>query len=46
MKPWTMPLWLGLTLSLTGCERGLHEMYDQPKYKPLTPTELFRDGNS
>lgn len=33
-------------LSLAGCERGLHEMYNQPKYKPLTPTELFADGNS
>ena len=31
---------------LAGCERGLHEMYDQPKYKPLTPTSLFADGNS
>lgn len=31
---------------LAGCERGLHEMYDQPKYKPLTPTTLFPDGNS
>jgi mono/diheme cytochrome c family protein len=36
----------GAALSLTGCERGLHQMYDQPKYKPLTPTELFADGNS
>ena len=35
-----------LALSLAGCERGLHEMYDQPKYKPLTPTALFADGNS
>ncbi|HEY6922849.1 MAG TPA: cytochrome c [Steroidobacteraceae bacterium] len=35
-----------LALSLAGCERGLHEMYEQPKYKPLTPTELFADGNS
>jgi mono/diheme cytochrome c family protein len=35
-----------LALSLAGCERGLHEMYDQPKYKPLTPTSLFADGNS
>ena len=35
-----------LALSLAGCERGMHEMYDQPKYKPLTPTELFADGNS
>jgi mono/diheme cytochrome c family protein len=31
---------------LTGCERAVHEMYDQPKYKPLAPTVLFRDGNS
>jgi mono/diheme cytochrome c family protein len=31
---------------LTGCEKGLHEMYDQAKYKPLTPTQLFDDGNS
>ncbi len=36
----------GAALALTGCERGLHQMYDQPKYKPLTPTELFADGNS
>ena len=35
-----------LVLSLAGCERGVHEMYEQPKYKPLTPTELFADGNS
>jgi mono/diheme cytochrome c family protein len=35
-----------LALSLAGCERGLHEMYEQPKYKPLTPTDLFADGNS
>ena len=31
---------------LSGCERGLHEMYEQPKYKPLAPTPLFSDGNS
>jgi len=35
-----------LALSLAGCERGLHEMYEQPKYKPLSPSELFADGNS
>ena len=35
-----------VTLALGGCERGLHEMYDQPKYKPQTPTALFNDGNS
>lgn len=32
--------------ALTACERGMHEMYDQPKYKPLTPSSLFADGNS
>ncbi|MGN6790310.1 MAG: c-type cytochrome [Rhodanobacteraceae bacterium] len=32
--------------SLAGCERGMHEMYDQPKYKPLTPSPLWPDGNS
>ena len=32
--------------ALCGCEKGLHEMYDQAKYKPLTPTQLFEDGNS
>jgi mono/diheme cytochrome c family protein len=24
----------------------VHQMYDQPKYKPLTPSSLFTDGNS
>ena len=33
-------------VSAAGCERGLHQMYDQPKYKPLTPSPLFADGNS
>ncbi|HEY1899316.1 MAG TPA: cytochrome c [Steroidobacteraceae bacterium] len=45
----TAPLFaltVALTSALAGCERGLHEMYDQPKYKPLTPTPLFADGNS
>lgn len=31
---------------LGGCERGLHEMYDQPRYGPLAPSPLFPDGNS
>ena len=35
-----------LLLLLTGCERGMHEMYDQPKYKPLKPSSFFADGNS
>lgn len=35
-----------IAVSLAACERGMHEMYDQPKYLPLTPTTLFADGNS
>ncbi len=35
-----------LTLALAGCERAMHEMYSQPKYKPLTPSPLFADGNA
>ena len=34
------------TIALAGCERGMHEMYDQPKYKPLTSSPLWADGNS
>jgi len=33
-------------VALAGCERGMHEMYDQPKYKPLTPSPLFANGNA
>lgn len=33
-------------LTVTSCERGMHEMYNQPKYKPLTPSPLWADGNS
>lgn len=31
---------------LTGCERGMHDMYDQPRYGPLEPSSLFADGDS
>jgi mono/diheme cytochrome c family protein len=34
------------TGALAACERGMHEMYDQPKYLPLAPSTLFADGNS
>jgi len=37
---------LACLLGLSACERAMHQMYDQPKYKPLTPTRLFPDGNS
>jgi mono/diheme cytochrome c family protein len=33
-------------LLLSGCEQAMHDMYSQPKYKPLAPSPLFADGNS
>ena len=33
-------------LALAGCEQAMHDMYDQPKYKPLSPSPLFANGNS
>ena len=38
--------WMCVALACSGCERGMHEMYEQPKDKPLTPSPLFADGNS
>src|SRR5690348_13049885 len=35
-----------VALALAGCEHGMHEMYDQPKYKPLVPSPLFANGNA
>ncbi|SEI68519.1 c-type cytochrome [Frateuria terrea] len=32
--------------ALTGCEQAMHDMYAQPKYKPLEPSPLFADGTS
>jgi mono/diheme cytochrome c family protein len=37
---------LVIVLVLGGCERGMHDMYDQPKYKSLAPSPLFANGNS
>jgi mono/diheme cytochrome c family protein len=37
---------LGCIAALSACEKGLHQMYDQPKYLPLAPSALFPDGNS
>ncbi|EIL90415.1 hypothetical protein UU9_06404 [Rhodanobacter fulvus Jip2] len=37
---------LVIALALGGCERGMHDMYDQPKYKSLAPSPLFANGNS
>ncbi|HET7360073.1 MAG TPA: cytochrome c [Rhodanobacteraceae bacterium] len=37
---------LALVLVLGGCERAMHDMYQQPKDKPLAPSALFANGNS
>lgn len=34
------------TVLLGGCERSMHDMYDQAKYKTLAPSPLFDDGRS
>jgi mono/diheme cytochrome c family protein len=35
-----------LVFLLAGCERGMHQMYDQPRYRTQQPSPLFTDGNS
>lgn len=41
------PLYAALMLCLlAGCERGMHQMYDQPRYRTQQPSPLFADGNS
>jgi len=37
---------LCVVLLLGGCERAMHDMYSQPKYKPGSPSPLFADGNA
>jgi mono/diheme cytochrome c family protein len=31
-------------LAVAGCERGMHDMYDQPRYRRGTEAPLFRDA--
>ncbi|MGE5468696.1 MAG: c-type cytochrome [Ignavibacteria bacterium] len=33
-------------LALAACEKGMHDMYDQPRYKTFAPSPLFGDGSS
>lgn len=40
-------LWsLFLLFMLAGCERSMHDMYTQPRYRPMEPDPLFTDGTS
>jgi mono/diheme cytochrome c family protein len=40
------PCLLFALLALAGCERAMHDMYQQPKDKPQAPSTLFANGNS
>jgi mono/diheme cytochrome c family protein len=33
-------------LALAGCEKLMRNMYDQPRYKPMSESALFSDGTS
>lgn len=33
-------------VALSGCERAVHDMYEQPKQKPYAASTLFADGSS
>lgn len=35
-----------VAMSLAGCERGMHDMYDQHRYKPLAGSPVFADGRA
>jgi mono/diheme cytochrome c family protein len=40
-----IPILLGC-VALAGCEKAMHNMYDQPRYKPFAASPLFPDGTS
>lgn len=44
MKRMALLLCLPLLLQLTGCERMMHDMYDQPRGKAYRSSALFSDG--
>lgn len=46
MKYAALACLIGALLALGGCERAMHDMYAQPKDKPLAPSALFADGNA
>jgi mono/diheme cytochrome c family protein len=37
---------VALLIACTGCEKGMHDMYDQARYKPLGPSNLFPDDGA
>lgn len=42
-----VPALLGMSfLAIGGCENGVKNMYEQPKYKPLAASRLWEDGRA
>jgi mono/diheme cytochrome c family protein len=37
---------IALALALSGCEKAMQDMYNQPKYKPLGASTLWPDGRA
>ena len=37
---------VALALALSGCEKAMQDMYNQPKYKPLGASALWADGRA
>jgi mono/diheme cytochrome c family protein len=48
MTRWRIVRILGAAVLLTfaGCEKGMRDMYDQPKYRPLDASTTFEDGGA
>ncbi|HWG77305.1 MAG TPA: cytochrome c [Steroidobacteraceae bacterium] len=41
-----VPLGLAIVLALSGCEKGMHDMYHQPRYDPLDASTFWSDGGA
>ncbi|HTT05698.1 MAG TPA: cytochrome c [Steroidobacteraceae bacterium] len=39
-----VPLAVAVLLTLSGCEKGMHDMYHQPRYDPLDESAFWADG--
>jgi mono/diheme cytochrome c family protein len=46
MKPYRVLVACALAIAAGGCERGMHDMYDQPRYKLGGEAPLFTDDVS
>lgn len=41
-----LPLVVAVLLTLSGCEKGMHDMYHQPRYDPLDESTFWEDGGA